>query len=45
MEASSEALRCIANALLLVERARTTFIEKEVDGGDACVTLLEVGPL
>ena len=41
-DASSEALRCIANALLLVEDARSTFILKEVDGGSICISLLEV---
>jgi hypothetical protein len=40
--ASSEALRCIANALLLIEEARTTWIKKEVGGGQASVDLLEV---
>ncbi|KAF9456090.1 guanine nucleotide exchange factor [Collybia nuda] len=44
-DASSEALRCIANALLLVERARETFLEKEVGGGNTCVTLLEKSTL
>jgi hypothetical protein len=42
-EASIEALRCIANALLLIERARTTFIEKAVSGGHICLGMLEVG--
>ena len=41
-DASSEALRCIANALLLVESARSTFIQREVDGGTICISLLEV---
>ncbi|KAJ7131634.1 guanine nucleotide exchange factor [Mycena crocata] len=40
-EASGEALRCIANALLLIERARGVFISKEVNGGDACIALLQ----
>lgn len=40
-DASSEALRCIANALLLVEDARSTFIQEGVDGGTICVSLLE----
>ncbi|KDR83523.1 hypothetical protein GALMADRAFT_85759 [Galerina marginata CBS 339.88] len=40
-DAASEALRCIANALLLIEQARSTFISKEVNGGDACVLMLE----
>ncbi|KAJ6530421.1 guanine nucleotide exchange factor synembryn-domain-containing protein [Mycena vulgaris] len=33
-EASDEALRCIANALLLIERTRPVFISKEVNGGE-----------
>lgn len=41
-DASCEALRCIANALLLIEGARSTFISKEVNGGDICITILEV---
>jgi Guanine nucleotide exchange factor synembryn len=41
-DASSEALRCIANALLLVENARSTFVQREVDGGAICISLLEV---
>ena len=41
-EASSEALRCIANALLLIDTARSTFINKVVDGGETCILLLEV---
>ncbi|KAJ7768181.1 guanine nucleotide exchange factor [Mycena olivaceomarginata] len=40
-EASGEALRCIANALLLIERARSVFITKEVNGGEACMALLQ----
>ncbi|KAJ6530431.1 guanine nucleotide exchange factor [Mycena vulgaris] len=40
-EASDEALRCIANALLLIERARPVFISKEVNGGETCVILLQ----
>ncbi|CAA7259506.1 unnamed protein product [Cyclocybe aegerita] len=40
-DASSEALRCIANALLLIENARSTFIEKEVNGAELCLTMLE----
>jgi len=42
LEASSEALRCIANALFLVDESRSTFISKEVNGGDTCVLMLEV---
>ena len=41
-DASSEALRCIANALLLIEEARSTFIGKGVNGGDTCIIMLEV---
>ncbi|KAJ7880754.1 guanine nucleotide exchange factor synembryn-domain-containing protein [Mycena olivaceomarginata] len=37
----SAALRCIANALLLIERARSVFITKEVNGGEACMALLQ----
>lgn len=41
-EASNEALRCIANALLLVPDARNIFVQKDVGGGEASVELLEV---
>lgn len=41
-DASNEALRCVANALLLVESARRTFVRKEVGGGEAMVDFLEV---
>ncbi|KAK7061189.1 guanine nucleotide exchange factor [Favolaschia claudopus] len=40
-EASGEALRCIANALLLIERARLVFVSKEVNGGETCIGLLQ----
>ncbi|KAF7354770.1 hypothetical protein MSAN_01391200 [Mycena sanguinolenta] len=40
-DASGEALRCIANALLLIERARSIFISKEVNGGETCISLLQ----
>ncbi|PPQ77287.1 hypothetical protein CVT25_010869 [Psilocybe cyanescens] len=40
-EAASEALRCIANALLLIEQARSTFISSDVNGGDTCILMLE----
>lgn len=43
LEASLEALRCIANALLLVESARATLINGPVNGGEYIVSLLEVG--
>ncbi len=42
VEASNEALRCIANALLLVQDARLTFVQKNVGGREASVDLLEV---
>ena len=41
-EASSEALRVIANALLLIDEARTTFVRKDVVGGTATAVMLEV---
>ncbi|KAK0490426.1 guanine nucleotide exchange factor [Armillaria novae-zelandiae] len=40
-EASSEALRCIANTMLLFEHARGTFIGKDVAGGETCVGMLD----
>jgi hypothetical protein len=43
LEASLEALRCVANALLLIESARTTLINGSVNGGEYAVLLLEVG--
>jgi hypothetical protein len=42
LEASSEALRSIANALLLIEEARSTFISQDIRGGDTCILMLEV---
>lgn len=44
LDASGEALRSIANALLLIDEARTTFISKEVNGGMTSAVMLEVGP-
>lgn len=41
-DASNEALRCIANALLLISYARDTFIRNDVGGGELAVELLEV---
>ena len=41
-EAVCEALRCIANTLLLIDDARPTFISKDVDGGDTCISMLDV---
>jgi hypothetical protein len=43
LEASLDALRCIANALLLIESARATLINGSVNGGESVVLLLEVG--
>ncbi|KAJ7638321.1 guanine nucleotide exchange factor [Roridomyces roridus] len=40
-EASGEALRCIANAMLLIERARSVLLTKEVNGGEICLALLQ----
>jgi hypothetical protein len=41
-EATSEALRCVANALLLIDSARDTWVDKQVGGGEACIGLLDV---
>ncbi|TCD69181.1 hypothetical protein EIP91_008477 [Steccherinum ochraceum] len=41
LQASNEALRCVANAMLLVDESRTTFVSRDVAGGKAMVTLLE----
>lgn len=41
LEASLEALRCVANALLLIESARATIISDSVNGGEYGVLLLE----
>lgn len=41
-DASCEALRCIANALLLIEGARSALLSKSVNGGDLCVIMLDV---
>ncbi|EPS99700.1 hypothetical protein FOMPIDRAFT_1016846 [Fomitopsis schrenkii] len=40
-DASNEALRCIANALLLISYARDTFLRNDVGGGEVAVELLE----
>ncbi|KAG6819508.1 hypothetical protein H0H93_011165 [Arthromyces matolae] len=40
-EATSEALRCIANALFLIEKARSTILDEEVDGGNIVIWMLE----
>ncbi|KAG8218233.1 guanine nucleotide exchange factor [Butyriboletus roseoflavus] len=37
----NDALRCIANTVLLNESARVTFVSPEVDGGNVCVDLLQ----
>jgi hypothetical protein len=41
-QASNEALKCVANTLLLIDDARATWISEEVGGGEASITLLEV---
>ncbi|KAI0786524.1 guanine nucleotide exchange factor [Abortiporus biennis] len=41
LDASNEALRCIANAMLLVDSARAAFVRKSVNGGKAAVELLD----
>ncbi|KAK7696455.1 hypothetical protein QCA50_001112 [Cerrena zonata] len=38
--ASNEALRCLANCLLLVEEARSIFVQKSVGGGEAAAEWL-----
>uniref|UniRef100_A0A0W0GBU0 Uncharacterized protein n=1 Tax=Moniliophthora roreri TaxID=221103 RepID=A0A0W0GBU0_MONRR len=40
VEANCEALRCIANAMLLFDQARVLFTSKEVMGGETVVTML-----
>ncbi|KAG7446096.1 uncharacterized protein BT62DRAFT_895946 [Guyanagaster necrorhizus] len=40
-EASNEALRCMANTMLLFDHARGAFIGKEVGGGEICVGMLD----
>jgi hypothetical protein len=42
LDATTEALRCVANALLLIDSARDTWVDKQVGGGEACVGLLDV---
>ncbi|KAF9242959.1 guanine nucleotide exchange factor [Melanogaster broomeanus] len=37
----NDALRCIANTVLLNDSARVTFVGNEVDGGNACIGLLQ----
>lgn len=41
-EATTEALRCIANAMLLIDTARTAFVSDSVGGGKFAVALLDV---
>jgi Guanine nucleotide exchange factor synembryn len=41
-ELFSEAFRCVANTLLLIEKARVTWVDGIVGGGTACIELLEV---
>jgi hypothetical protein len=43
MDASNEALKIVANALLLVELGRTTWVTTDVGGGDWCIDVMEVG--
>ncbi|KAF9263754.1 hypothetical protein L218DRAFT_901416 [Marasmius fiardii PR-910] len=38
--AGCEALRCIANAMLLFEGGRSTFLTEEVNGGEICMQML-----
>ncbi|KAG7098154.1 hypothetical protein E1B28_000124 [Marasmius oreades] len=40
LDAACDALRCIANAMLLFEDSRSTFISEEVKGGEVCVKML-----
>jgi hypothetical protein len=40
-QAINEALRCVANALLLIETARMTWVGEQVGGGEACIDFLE----
>ena len=42
LDAACDALRCIANAMLLFEDSRSTFISEEVKGGEVCVKMLNV---
>ncbi|KAF5351468.1 hypothetical protein D9757_012059 [Collybiopsis confluens] len=41
LDASTEALRCIANTLLLFDHARSTLISEQVGGGELCLSLLD----
>lgn len=44
-DASNEALRCVANALLLHESGRLSILDKEANGGDICAVMLDVSKL
>ncbi|KAF5381879.1 hypothetical protein D9757_007588 [Collybiopsis confluens] len=39
--ASTEALKCIANTMLLYDHARATFVSSHVGGAQVCATMLE----
>ncbi|KDQ65126.1 hypothetical protein JAAARDRAFT_685310 [Jaapia argillacea MUCL 33604] len=39
-EASNEALRCVANALLLIERGRTLWVDEDVGGSEVVIDML-----
>lgn len=41
-DATNEALRCVANTLLLIDCARDTWVDKQVGGGEASISLLDV---
>ena len=41
LEAAYEAMRCVANALLLIDSGRDVWLD--IQGGEACVEMLEVG--
>jgi len=42
INAASEALRCIANTMVLFPDARLTFISDEVNGGEVAISMLHV---
>lgn len=44
IDMTGEALRCVANGLLLVDSARSIWVTKEVGGGEVSVESLEVSP-
>ncbi|KAH7912475.1 guanine nucleotide exchange factor [Hygrophoropsis aurantiaca] len=41
VDASNEALKCIANTLLLNETARATWVSLSINGGEVCVEILQ----